>query len=203
MLKEGALPLDLAELVDAAFAAFPSGVLKDVAAARAALLAFFNDRLAVLLRDEGYAAQEVDAVLADGALRVDRVPKRLAAVRAFMELPEAGSLAAANKRIGNILKKAESVPERFDRALLMEPAEKALGAAYSEVAPAAEALFAREDYTAMLRALAPLKLPVDRFFDDVMVNVDDERLRANRLGLLRGLHATMNRVADISKLTAG
>jgi glycyl-tRNA synthetase beta chain len=203
MLKEGNLPLDLGALVDAAFAAFPPGVLKDVPAARTLLLGFFADRLAVLLRDEGYAPQEVEAVLAEDARRIDRVPKRLAAVRAFMELPEAESLAAANKRIGNILKKAERVPDGFDRALLMEPAEQALGAAFGEVAPAAEALYAREDYTAMLRALAPLKLPVDRFFDDVMVNVDDERLRANRLGLLRGLQATMNRVADISKLTAG
>jgi len=203
MLKEGGLPLDLGAVLDQAFAAFPAGMLKDVAGARAALIAFFNDRLAGLLREEGYDANEVDAVLAEGSLRIDRVPTRLAAVRAFMELPEAVSLAAANKRIGNILKKADGVPDSFDRALLLEPAEQALGAAYAEVQPAAEELFAKGDYTAMLRSLAPLKLPVDRFFDDVMVNVDDARLRANRLGLLKGLHATMNRVADISKLTAG
>ena len=203
MLKEGGLPLDLGAVLDQAFAAFPAGMLKDVAGARAALIAFFNDRLAGLLREEGYDANEVDAVLAEGSLRIDRVPTRLAAVRAFMELPEAVSLAAANKRIGNILKKADGVPDSFDRALLLEPAEQALGAAYAEVQPAAEELFAKGDYTAMLRSLAPLRLPVDRFFDDVMVNVDDARLRANRLGLLKGLHATMNRVADISKLTAG
>ncbi len=85
----------------------------------------------------------------------------------------------------------------------MEPAEQALGAAFTELQPGAEALYARSEYAAMLQALAPLKLPVDRFFDEVMVNVDDEKLRANRLGLLGQLHATMNRVADISKLTAG
>ena len=203
MLKEGALPLDLAELVDTALAALPAGLVKDVPAARAALLAFFQDRLAGLLRDEGFAAQEIDAVLAEGVTRVDQVPLRLAAVRAFLELPEAASLAAANKRIGNILKKSDAAPAAIDRALLLEPAEQALGSAFTEVSPAAEALYAQGDYTGMLRALAPLKLPVDRFFDDVMVNVDDERLRANRLALLRGLHATMNRVADISKLTAG
>ena len=95
------------------------------------------------------------------------------------------------------------VPEGFDHALLLEPAEQALGKAFVGLQPEAEALYQRGDYTAMLRSLAPLKLPVDRFFDDVMVNVDDARLRANRLGLLRGLQATMNRVADISKLTAG
>ncbi len=203
MLKEGALPLDLGHLVDRALAAFPPGVLKDAESARNALVAFFVDRLAGLLREEGYAAQEIDAVLAEGSLRIDRVPLRLQAVRAFMELPEAASLAAANKRIGNILKKSQDAPSGFDRELLLEPAERALGAAFFEVQPAAEALYARGDFTAMLRSLAPLKMPVDRFFDDVMVNVDDERLRNNRLGLLKGLHATMNRVADISKLTAG
>ncbi len=203
MLKEGALPLDLGHLVDRAIATFSPGVLKDAAAAHDALVAFFIDRLAGLLREEGYAAQEIDAVLAEGSLRIDRVPLRLRAVRAFMELPEAASLAAANKRIGNILKKSQNAPDGFDRELLLEPAERALGTAFIEVQPTAEALYARGDFTAMLQSLAPLKMPVDRFFDDVMVNVDDERLRNNRLGLLKGLHATMNRVADISKLTAG
>lgn len=203
MLKEGALPLDLGDLVDTALASFTAGLVKDAPGARSALLAFFQDRLAGLLRDEGFAAQEIDAVLSDGAARIDQVPLRLAAVRAFLELPEAASLAAANKRIGNILKKSGSKAAAVDRALLLEPAELALGSAFTEVSPAAEALYAKGDYTGMLRALAPLKLPVDRFFDDVMVNVDDERLRANRLALLRDLHTTMNRVADISKLTAG
>lgn len=202
MLKEQALPLDLGALVDAALAAFPAGALKD-SSARSGLIAFFSDRLAGLLRDEGYGAHEIDAVLAEGSLRIDQVPRRLEAVRAFMELPEAVSLAAANKRIGNILKKADAVPDGFDRALLLEPAEQALGNAFTDLQPQAEALYRQGDYTGMLRSLAPLKLPVDRFFDDVMVNVDDARLRANRLGLLRGLQATMNRVADISKLTAG
>ena len=203
MLKEEALPLELGDLVDRALAAFPAGVLKDVAGARASLVAFFSDRLAGLLREEGYDAQEIESVLAGSWLRIDLVPKRLAAVRAFMELPEAASLAAANKRIGNILKKSERVPATFDRSLLMEPAEQALGAAFGELQPRAEAFYARNEYAALLQALAPLKLPVDRFFDEVMVNVDDEKLRANRLGLLGQLHATMNRVADISRLTAG
>ena len=203
MLKEESLPLGLGGLVDRALAAFPAGALKDLDAARAALLGFFSDRLAGLLRDEGFGPQEIDSVLAEPSLRIDLVPKRLAAVRAFMELPEAASLAAANKRIGNILKKADRMHDAFDPALLLEPAEQALGAAFASLRTGAESLYAKGDYTGMLSALAPLKLPVDRFFDEVMVNVDDERLRANRLGLLGQLHATMNRVADISKLTAG
>jgi len=117
-------------------------------------------------------------------------------------MPEAESLVAANKRIGNILKKAESVPDRFDPAVLFEPAERDLATAFASVRPVAEDLFAKGDYAGMLKSLAPLKLPVDRFFDDVMVNVEDARLRNNRLALLAGLRATMNRVADLARLSA-
>jgi glycyl-tRNA synthetase beta chain len=124
-------------------------------------------------------------------------------VRSFAALPEAASLSAANKRIGNILKKADTVPERVDPALLFEPAEQELAAAFARVKPEADRNYAAGDYTAMLSALAPLKLPVDRFFDDVMVNVDDARLRGNRLALLAALQAQMNRVADLSLLAAG
>ena len=163
---------------------------------------FIYERLRGLLRESGYSAQQVEAVIASRPTRIDQVPQQLAAVRAFMALPEAESLAAANKRIGNILKKADDVPHVFDRALLLEPAERSLGDAYSAVRPWAEQLYASGDYSAMLKSLAPLKLPVDRFFDEVMVNVDDAKLRANRLGLLSALRTTMNRVADISKLSA-
>ena len=131
------------------------------------------------------------------------MPDQLNAVRAFTRLPEAESLAAANKRIGNILKKADGDGGTFDRSLLMEPAERDLAAAVAEVRPRAEAQYAAGDYTGMLQSLAPLKLPVDRFFDDVMVNVEDEKLRANRLALLAELRALMNRVADLSLLAAG
>ena len=165
------------------------------------LAEFIYERLRGLLRDDGYSAQQVEAVIASRPARIDQVPQQLAAVRAFMALPEAESLAAANKRIGNILKKAEDVPIVFDNALLFEPAERSLGEALSAVRPWAEQLYAAGDYSAMLKSLAPLKLPVDRFFDEVMVNVDDAKLRANRLGLLSALRTTMNRVADISKLS--
>ena len=124
-------------------------------------------------------------------------------MRAFAALPEAQSLAAANKRVGNILKKSDAFVEPVvDAALLAEPAEAALHAALAQVQPAADAAFERGDYTASLQALAALKAPVDAFFDAVMVNVDAPALRANRLGLLARLHAAMNRVADLSRLAA-
>ena len=129
------------------------------------------------------------------------VPRRLAAVRAFAALPESASLAAANKRVGNILKKADAAfAPTVDKTLLRERAEAALDEALAATAPQAGAAFESGDYTASLKALAALKAPVDAFFDDVMVNTDDAALRANRLGLLAQLHAAMNRVADLSKL---
>ncbi|MFN7571050.1 MAG: glycine--tRNA ligase subunit beta [Betaproteobacteria bacterium] len=172
---------------------------------RAALIEFLYDRLRGLLREQGYTANEVEAVLALAPQRIDEVPRQLAAVRAFMQLPEAASLAAANKRIANILKKSAvgSGQSAVDPALLFEPAEKALFAAHEQRAPSAERYFASGEYEAGLAALAPLKAPVDAFFDDVMVNVEDERLRNNRLALLAKLRATMNRVADLSLLAAG
>jgi len=200
MLMERGLPLPLPRMLALAQSEF-SGV-GGFKPAEGEVVEFLYDRLRGLLRDDGYTSHEIEAVVAQAPARIDLVPSQLAAVRAFMELPEAESLAAANKRIGNILKKAEGIPASFDAALLIEPAEKSLGDAFARVQPSAEVLHARGDYTGMLKALAPLRLPVDRFFDEVMVNVDDPQLRANRLGLLAALRATMNRVADISKLTA-
>ncbi|MEX8517977.1 MAG: glycine--tRNA ligase subunit beta [Leptothrix sp. (in: b-proteobacteria)] len=197
ILVENNLPLELPELVRAALPAFGE-LITDPSAA---LLSFFADRLAVSLRDQGYSAQEVDAVLALQPTRLGDVPKRLAAVRAFAGLPEAASLAAANKRIGNILKKADGVVEaKVDAALLVEAAEQQLAAALADVQPGADRQFEQGEYAASLQALAVLKAPVDAFFDGVMVNADDAALRANRLGLLKTLHAAMNRVADLARL---
>ncbi|AWI53307.1 glycine--tRNA ligase subunit beta [Aquabacterium olei] len=199
ILIEKNLPLDLSALVAAVVPVFGE-LITDPAEA---LLAFMADRLAVSLREQGYSAQEVDAVLALRPSRLAEVPRRLAAVRAFAALPEAASLAAANKRVGNILKKADGVVEaRVDAALLKETAEAALYAALQTVAPQADAAFEQGDYTASLQALAALRTPVDAFFDAVMVNADDPALKANRLGLLASLHAAMNRVADLSRLAA-
>jgi glycyl-tRNA synthetase beta chain len=199
ILIDKALPLDLPALIDAAAGAF--GPLIELP--REALLGFFADRLAVSLRDQGFSAQEVDAVLALAPARLGDVPRRLEAVRAFAALPEAPALAAANKRVGNILKKVEGErPRQIDAALLQEPAEQALAQALAAVQPEAERLFGLHDYTGSLQALAVLKAPVDAFFDGVMVNADDPALRANRLALLGSLHGAMNRVADLSKLAA-
>ncbi len=199
ILVEKNLPLELPELLAGAVPAFVDAIENP----SAQLAEFFNDRLAVALRDQGYSAQEVDAVLALKPARLGDVPKRLAAVRSFAALPEATALAAANKRIGNILKKAEGeVLAQVDAGLLKEPAEAALAAALADVGPAADRLFELHDYEASLKALAALRTPVDAFFDGVMVNADDPALRANRLGLLASLHAAMNRVADLSRLAS-
>ncbi len=199
ILVEKNLPLDLPALIDSAVPAF--GEL--ITSPREALLGFFADRVAVSLRDQGYSAQEVDAVLALNPSRLGDVPRRLEAVRAFAALPEAASLAAANKRVGNILKKIEGeLPTAVDPALLKEAAEQALAAALAEVQPQADTLFEQHDYAGSLKALAALKGPVDAFFDDVMVNAEDAALRANRQALLNRLHGAMNRVADLSRLAS-
>jgi glycyl-tRNA synthetase beta chain len=201
MLMEARLPLPLDRLL--AIGAQPFAGVKDFADPASELTAFFYDRLRGVLRDDGYSANEVEAVVALAPVRIDDVTPRLAAVRAFAALPEADSLAAANKRISNILKKSDGAAASIDTALLFEPAEKSLAEALAGTRPQAEKFFAAGDYTGMLKSLAPLKLPVDKFFDDVMVNVDDARLRSNRLALLAALRAEMNRVADLSLLAAG
>jgi len=199
MLVERALPLSVPGLVDLAFRAFGPGH----GAAQAEVLRFLDERLAGWLREQGASAHEVDAVL---ALRPDTwagLPARLAAVRAFSGLPQAPALAAANKRVGNILRKSDDAPRtEVDPARLVEPAEQALWAALGTVEPQARAALDGGDLTASLQALAALKAPVDAFFDAVMVNAEDPALRANRLALLRALHAAMNRVADLSRLAS-
>ncbi len=174
----------------------------DFRANQAKLQDFIYDRLAGSLREQGYSAQEVDAVLALRPQRLGDVPKRMAAVRAFAALPEAPALAAANKRISNILKKAPEVDAHVSEMLLQEPAEKALFAAMQDVAPKAQAQLDVGDYTASLQTLAALRVPVDAFFDGVMVNADALDLRLNRQGLLKTLHEAMNRVADLSRLAS-
>ena len=164
------------------------------------LSTFIYDRLAGNLREQGYSAQEVDAVLALRPQRLAQVPQLLEAVRAFAALPEAPALAAANKRIGNILKKAGPVDAHVNPELLQEQAEQDLFAALQRFVPEANAQFDAGDYTASLQTLAVLRAPVDAFFDDVMVNAEQLDLRLNRQGLLTVLHNAMNRVADLSRL---
>lgn len=202
ILVEKQLPVDFVELLRAAYAQFAA--VPNVADSTQAIYDFGMDRLRGLLRERGYAPGEIDAVLALNPTRLDDIVARLDAVREFALLPEAASLAAANKRISNILKKSEGVTTTggVQVTLLIEAAEKALHAQLEQVAPRVQSQLAARDYTGALTALAALREPVDTFFNDVMVNAEDPALRANRLALLGALHQQMNCVADISRLAA-
>jgi glycyl-tRNA synthetase beta chain len=202
ILVEGELPLSLAELAGEAFAVYPPGTLAD---AQAEVKAFVIERMRGYLREAGYSANEIESVLSLGPTRLDLVPRQLAAVRAFAGLPEAESLAAANKRVANILRQAAGKGEAFahaDAAALEAPQERALFDALGAASREARPRFEQGDFTGYLRTFAVLKSPVDAFFDAVMVMVDDPRLRRNRLALLEDLRREMNRVADLSKLAA-
>lgn len=186
ILVERKLPLSLPELVE-----------------RADLQAFILERFAGYLKEQGFSTLQVDAVLSQSPARLDVVPQQLEAVKAFQALPEAESLAAANKRVANILKQAQAKGESFnktERKTLKEPAELALFAALQLTTSNAVPLYERGDYTGYLKSFAVLKQPVDAFFDSVMVMAKEDDLRHNRLALLRDLRDAMNRVADISKL---
>ncbi len=200
MLIECKLNVSFETLIELALQKFNA---EDKAGVLASITEFCFDRLSVNLREQGASAQEVDAVLALNPSLLSEIPKRLEAVRAFSALEEAPALAAANKRVGNILKKIEgNVAAKINDALLQEPAEKALASTLAKIKPEADALFESGDYTNSLKVLAALKAPVDDFFDNVMVNAEDPALKANRQGLLATLHQAMNRVADLSKLAA-
>ena len=199
MLVERELPLRLDQLIAIARPTF-GALITDPSDA---LTEFVFDRLATQLRDQGYTAQEVDAVVGLRPQQLAEIPRRLAAVRAFAALPEAAALAAANKRIGNILKKSEApVASTVNAALLHEPQEKDLHAALQKVAGIANPHFDAGNHQQGLIACAALRGPVDAFFDKVMVNAEDPALRQNRLALLAQLHALMNRVADLARLAA-
>ncbi|MCL2161334.1 MAG: glycine--tRNA ligase subunit beta [Betaproteobacteria bacterium] len=201
ILTEGKLDVPLSDLLDLAAAHFKELCKGDGNTAQ--LSAFIFDRLAVNLREQGYTAQEVDAVLALNPQLLSDIPRRIKAVRLFATLPEAVALAAANKRVGNILKKAEGITiAPLNAALLKAAAEIALSEALDRIVPEANAAFEAGDYSGSLQALAALRKPVDAFFDKVMVNVEDPVLRVNRLSLLTQLHGAMNRVADLSRLSA-
>ncbi|MCP3714144.1 glycine--tRNA ligase subunit beta [Paraburkholderia sp. CNPSo 3281] len=201
ILVEKQLPLDLVELLRATSAQFAG--IEAVTESTQAIYEFCMDRLRGMMRERGFAATEVDAVLALNPTRFDDIVSRLDAVREFAALAEAASLAAANKRISNILKKSEGAEDAgVQIALFVEAAEKALYAQLEQVAPRVETQLAAREYTGALTALAALRETVDTFFNDVMVNAEDPALRANRLALLKALHRQMNSVADISRLAA-
>jgi glycyl-tRNA synthetase beta chain len=201
ILIEKQVPLPLPELIGAAFDTFAGNFA--VRPAHAEAEGFIHERLRGYLRDAGFTANQVEAVLCQRPARIDVVPAKAEAVRTFSALPEAQSLAAANKRIVNILRKAGSeAAVVVDRARLAEGAEHDLYLAFQKLEPVVGEHCAAGNYTAALLALATARPVVDRFFDDVLVMADDPEVRANRLALLRGVAATMNRVADISRLAA-
>jgi glycyl-tRNA synthetase beta chain len=195
ILVDRQLALCLSDLINDAFEG-----RSELGKAHVELQNFIYDRARGYFREQGYSANEVEAVFSLNPPELALVPKTLEAVRAFSALPEAESLAAANKRIGNILKQAGAVPAGFDVALMVLPEEKSLASTFGRLEPHVDRAFRALDYTAALKALAGLKTPVDAFFDKVMVMDKDPRVRANRIGFLGKLHGTMNRIADLSKL---
>jgi glycyl-tRNA synthetase beta chain len=203
VLVEGGLDLDLKALIATAAEAQPANAdgRADIAVE---VYGFITERLRryFLDRETGLAVETFDAVLARAPASLVDFERRLEAVQAFMVLEPAASLAAANKRVANILKKAEidSVGEVKDK-LLSEPAETALARAVSEATATVTPMLEARQYTEALTALANLREPVDQFFDDVMVMADDKAIRNNRLALLSQMRALFLDVADISRLS--
>ncbi|MDJ0906330.1 MAG: glycine--tRNA ligase subunit beta [Woeseiaceae bacterium] len=203
VLIECELDLDLNALIATAVVAQPKKP-EEGADLEGELYTFITERLRryFLDRDESLAAETFDAVLARRPSSLVDFDRRLAAVQAFIGLEPAASLAAANKRIANILRQADvDGVDEVKAKLLTEAAEKALASALESATAEVTPLLEKRRYTEVLQALAELREPVDTFFDDVMVNVDDKATRANRLALLSQLRALFLDVADISRLS--
>ena len=199
ILIENNIALDVVDLVDQALAQFSHEFNKTETRTR--LLDFIYDRLKGYCLDQGYSADEFEAVLAVNPSRPLDFMLRIRAVQAFRQLPEAESLAAANKRIINILKKSEQAVV-VEIGVLVEAAEKNLLAAAETANAEITPLLAAQNYQLALNRLAQLRDSVDLFFDQVMVNTEDEALRNSRLALLAMLSAQFLKIADISKLQA-
>ena len=202
LLTAGGLKLSLSRLLQHAQSVFEASALQLTwGESMAQLQAFIGERLSGVFKDAGYSSAQIEAVLSLSFDRLDDVDKRLEAVKQFALMQEASALAAANKRIGNILKKS-SLPQdvSVNAALFQEDAERALFDAMAVSLPESKALFERAHYAPCLASLAVLKVPVDHFFEHVMVNAPQSDLRENRMALLRELFTAMNRVADLSRL---
>ena len=203
MVMDKSLKVGVYQLIRFAYDAFEGVALEPHETLKEKLRPFLEERVVGLLEAEGNPFDIVIAVLSSPTLAGwSEIRPRLSAVVAFKTLPESPALAAANKRIANILKKADDADAHVSPVLFQEHAEKSLYVAMQTVFPKSQALYEAGDYTASLQALAALRAPVDAFFDGVMVNADDPALKANRLALLQQLHGAMNRVADLSKLAA-
>ena len=200
ILIEGGHDLDLAQSLQAAADAFGDGI--DARAAVDDVFAFMLDRLRVYYQDQGIAPDSIEAVRVQRPTRPLDFDRRLQALAAFRQRPEAASLTAANKRIGNILRKADTTAVEVDPERLTEPAEMALQRAVDAAAEAIEPALADGDYTTALTRLGELAEPLDAFFDAVMVMADEPAVRANRLALLNRARGLFLRVADISRLQA-
>ncbi|MEY4328688.1 MAG: glycine--tRNA ligase beta subunit [Pseudomonadota bacterium] len=200
LLMERQLPLELPQLISWSAGTFPAGTLQ--ADFEPALLGFITDRLRNLLKDQGEPQDVLEAVLGINPARIDRIPARLAAVREFSAQPDALALAAANKRIGNLLKKVDNMAALGapSSTLLTEAPEKVLFDQVTALAPTIDEAMRAEAYTDALMALAQVRASVDAFFEDVMVMAEDAQVRQNRLALLKALSDQMNAVADIARL---
>lgn len=200
ILIEMQLPLDLVSLLNLAKGQFPDEVIAESVVQD--VHGFMLERLKGYLRDKNFEPDEIEAVISQNPTRIDLVAPRLDAVREFRKLPEAAALAAANKRIQNILKKTAAPSGDADPALMQETAERELFEVVNRLAPQVTSLLQNEDYASALTQLAGARQAVDSFFDSVMVMADEPLIRNNRLALLKSLGDLMNQVADISKLAA-
>jgi glycyl-tRNA synthetase beta chain len=205
LLLEKNLSLSLPELIELARVQFPQKEVQDKAQV-ADIYAFIIDRLRAYLRDQAVAEKsftsaEIDAVLSQSPAQINDLIARLTALREFNALPQAAQLAAANKRISNILKKiTTAIPTACTSKLLQIPAESALYEALKAASPGLDAAYEKRQFVELLKALVALSSPIDQFFADVMVMDPNPQLRDNRLALLQQLHQKMNLVADLGKL---
>lgn len=199
LIIENNLDVTIEALVNSALHAY-GALITDPNKTRSDAVAFLEGRYRAKYEDQGVQVDVIQAVQAMSPASPLDFDKRVNAVNHFRNLPEAAALAAANKRVANILAK-EAAPEGLVvEANLVEDAEKALFAELAKITPVVEPLFAAKDYTAALSALAALRVPVDAFFDGVMVMADDTDLKANRLRMLAQLRDLFTKVADISVL---
>ena len=199
IMIEKALDLDLVTLVEAALKQHDAVTYSD--ALRDEIVDFMYSRLRAWYQEQGATAEQFDAVRAVPSRKPIQFARRMEAVRRFAELEGAEALAAANTRIGNILKKADAVPAAVDEALFEAEAERALWQEFSLLKPQVDAAIEAGDFVAAMEQLATLRPAVDAFFDHVMVNVDDPALRANRLALLAAIKGAFDRIADLGKLS--
>jgi glycyl-tRNA synthetase beta chain len=208
IVAEHRLPLDLRMLFREALAAYKGSEAEKkftkLDGYPGAVAAFFRERLEFYMREKGFAYDEVNAVLAADAAHVVEALDRVKAVAAARKSPDFESISVAFKRIKNILRQAAersiAIPAAFDASMMKDDAEKALATMVGQLGPRVEELRKHHEYGAALAEIAKLRPTLDAFFDKVMVMVDDERLRGNRLALLDRLFRDFSTIADFSEI---